>query len=222
MLSAQEIATRSTDWVLLVLVLIAVLVVLAKLAQTDRTNFFLLLPFRVQANEWAANFNPIQSKKLSDSLLSLSAILTLALAALLIKRFWLGEQSLGQDFLPYLKIVFTLIIIFLGKTLLGSLIAAVFDVQARVTAVQNINFAYFSWMLLPLYPLVVGCIFLSWEPTVFAKALIVLCALGIILTLWNTARAALQIGVYLSYNIFYLCALEIVPVMFLVLLLQKI
>ena len=222
MLSAQEISNRSTDWVLLVLGLIAILIVLAKLAQAERTTFFLKLPFQVQSQEWAIRFNPIQSKKISDALLSLSSILTVALACLLVNRLWHGEETLSKDFITYLKIVFVLISIFLGKTLLGSLVAAVFEVQESVAATQNISFAYFAWLQMPLLPVVVAGAFLGWQSAFLAKVMLALCLLGLILMLWKTAKAALKIGPTLSYNIFYLCALEITPALFLILLLQKI
>ena len=222
MLSAQEIATRSTDWVLLVLAFITITVVIAKVSETERTVYFLGLPFRVQSSEWAANFNPILSKKLSDALLGLAAILTLALAALLITRFWRGEQTLASDFLPFLKMVFTLIGIFLGKTLLGSFIAAVFDVQEQITAAQNINLAYLSWLLVPILPLVLATLFLNWQTAFFAQLLLVVVLVGLAIMMWHTARAIINVSPILSYNIFYLCALEIIPIIYLIFLLQKI
>jgi hypothetical protein len=222
MLSAQEISNRSTDWVLLVLGLIALLIVLAKLQQAERTTFFLKLPFQVQAKEWAINFNPIQSKKVSDALLSLSSILTMALVCLIISRFWQGEQSLAKDFIAYLKMVFVLIGVFLGKTLLGSLVAAVFDVQDNMAATQNISIAFFAWIQVPLLPIVIVGTFLSWQTIFFAQLLLGMALLGLLYSLWLTAKASLRIGPILSYNIFYLCTLEIIPVLFLVFLLQKI
>jgi hypothetical protein len=220
-MEAQEISSRSTDWVLLVLLVIAFLVTAARLANAERVRHFIKFPFNFAALDWAGGFNPFITKKLSDLLISLSSLLTITLAIFFSIKFWSNQTPLPLGWLPYLRVLFLVTVVFLVKNMLGGLIAAVFEVQEQITAVQNINIAFFSWLLVPLYPLVVLTTFLDWHPELFSKALLGICATGALLALWQTARATFKISPVLSYNIFYLCALEISPVIFLILIFQN-
>ena len=222
MVEAQEIATRSTDWVLLVLLMVGFFLTLAKLANTSRFQFFLKLPFDVSSREWASVYNPFFSKRISDFLMSLSALLSITLAIFFIQTFWEQQRPVSNAWLPYLRVLFFTSLIYLLKTLLGSFIAAVFEVQEEITAAQNINLAFLTWLVVPIYPLLVVTAFAGWPQAFWPKILLILLALGALLAFWQTARTVIKIGPALSYNIFYLCALEISPIIFLILVVQKI
>lgn len=217
-----ELQQRNTDWILAILVLSFLAFVVARINAPERVREFVRLPWHVKSAEIASNFNPIQSKRLADFLLSFAALLISALTIYLLRQVWHSQPIKADGWHIVARIVLILAVFILFKSLLGALVGSVFQLTEPIAASQNRFFAYFSWLALPFFPLATV---LTYQPifnTVLAYALIVLAVLGIILALFRTAEIIMKLPPKIGYNILYLCALEIIPIMYLVMSLQLI
>lgn len=216
------LASRPTDWIVLLMLGVATLVVVARSYDAARVQDFLKLPFTLKSKEWAAAFNPIQTRRIPDFLLSLSALLVLSLAVFFLKQASTGDWQRLGNWILYLRIVFLISLFFLLKALVGTLVASVFDVTDLIARVQNQYFAFVSWLLVPIAPVVFLGIFSAFWPQVFGYTLIVTIALGFLYALFQSTLSLIQIPPSWTYNIFYLCSLEIIPLIYLVVILESI
>lgn len=186
-------------------------VLLARIIDFKRVGQLSLLPFKTNGRELASAFNPLQSRRLSDLLLSISAVLIVSLAVYLVKQNFESYAICQDHWQQFLWIFFIIAIFSLFKTLIGSLIGWVFEVSEEISIAQNQFFAYLSWLILPLFPLVIICAYLPYLSLITAYFLLVLLILGLTQSIFHVSVSIIKLPPSLGYNIFYLCALELAP-----------
>lgn len=213
--------THFSDWTLLLLMILGAGLVLFFRRDRERYRYFWRLPFYTKAREWSSAFNPFKSRRLGDLWLAASGFLTLGLAIFLLRH---GHhlEKLPLLWPDYLRILLLVAGVFLLKNLVSSLTGSIFDQNATLTASQNIQFAYLSWLQLPLLPLCLMMLLWPEAARFWAYLLGGTLALGLLSGWIQSARVTLLLPPHLGYNIFYLCALEITPVAYLVLMLKSV
>lgn len=218
----QEVLTRQTDWIALVLIGIGALLLLARLRDASKVEILLKLPFYGSAKEWASGFNPVLSKKLEDFLIGLAALLTIALSALLISRSIGAKTLVALDWVNFLRYTLVISLFLLFKTLIGALTGAIFEVQEALISAQNQYFAFSSWLILPLLPFCLLLTFTFSGAQWLAWLGLAILILGLFYALYQSAKTIMRLPPNIGYNIFYLCALEIIPAIYLFRILQDI
>lgn len=217
-----EVLARQTDWIALVLMGIGAILLAARWRDATKTDILLKLPFYGSAQEWASDFNPVLAKKLEDFLLGLAALLSIALAALLVSRT-LGPKPLeAMDWVNFLRFTLVISLFLLFKTLVGALTGALFEVQEPIIKAQNQYFAFASWLILPLLPFCLLITFTFPGADWLAWLGLAVLLLGLVYALYQSAKTILRLPPAIGYNIFYLCALEIIPAIYLFQILQDI
>lgn len=213
--------THFSDWTLVLLTVLAVSLVLFFRRGGEQYRPFWRLPLYTKAREWSSAFNPFKSRRLNDLWLAAGGFLTLGLAILLMRHGHHLEE-LPLLWPDYLRILLLLAGVFLVKNLLSSLTGSIFEQTAPLTASQNIQFAYLSWLQLPLWPLCLLMLLWPEAAQVWTYILGATIALGVLSGWFQSARVTLLLPPHLGYNIFYLCALEITPVAYLLFMLKSV
>lgn len=213
--------THFSDWSLILLLSLAVGLVLFFRRDREQYRPFWRLPLYTKAREWSSAFNPFKRQRLNDLWLATSGFLTLGLAILLLRHAHQLEK-LPLLWPDYLRILLLLAGVFLVKNLLSSLTGSVFAQTTPLTASQNIQFAYLSWLQLPLWPLCL--LMLLWPEAALLWSYLLggTIALGVLSGWMQSARVTLFLAPHLGYNIFYLCTLEISPVAYLLFILKSV
>lgn len=215
-------AAHHSDWVLMILTAVVFLWVLAYRVNGTYFRQFARLPFYVKAREWSAQFNPLQGRGGKDIILGLSGYVIFSLGLFLFTAFREGYRPLTYAWPDFLRVLLLLGIILLFKALLSALVGYVFDCSQAIVKTQNQYFAFLSWSSLPLLPVIL--VLLLWPSQVawLYSVLLVFLSGGALLAIGQTLPTTFKIPPSRSYNIFYLCTLEISPVFYLIYLLQNV
>lgn len=217
-----ELQQRNTDWILVILVISFLAFLIARINSPERVREFFHLPWHVKSAELSSEFNPLQSRRLADFLMSLAALLVTAVTIYLLKQVFAGQSVKADGWHSLVRIIFVLGLFILFKSLLGTLMGAIFNLAEPIAVSQNRFFAYLAWLAIPFFPI---AFLLNYQPQlapVLAYATIALALLGLSLALFRTAQIIISLPPKIGYNILYLCALEIIPIMYLVISLQLI
>lgn len=199
-----------TDWLLILFFINGLLFLVAKLYHSKKFGVFISLPFNAGLQDFEKDFNPYGGKDLFDIALSINSFLIYSTGLYLIFN---PDLSLWSDFF---RMLFILILFFLLKNLIGLFVAWLFDKNEEVSLSYNANLAYRIWASMWVYPLLVFLVFVPFlkENTNILAAIIL--ALGYafaisigVLRLWSMSAPK-------YYKIFYLCALEIGPMVILI------
>tara|TARA_R110000868_G_scaffold133607_7_gene345244 strand:- start:1892 stop:2548 length:657 start_codon:yes stop_codon:yes gene_type:complete len=210
---------RSTDWVIIISILASTFLVLANFVNSLRTKQLLLIFFSAGGNDLALSFNQDKRSLSTDALMLISAVSALPLAIIATKL--LSGTSLSAFFLfgwaEYLRMVLLTTIFLVFKSFMASIIGWVFSFQEELIAAQNIFLAHFNWVALLTALLSLLVYFGPW-PVFSAWLLIVVLVLGLLVAIFKTSVFTFRIGVPITYFILYLCALEIIPISYLLFL----
>lgn len=210
---------RSTDWVIIISILASTFLVLANFVNALRTKQLLLIFFSAGGNDLALSFNQDKRSLSTDALMLISAVSALPLAIIATKL--LSGTSLSAFFLfgwaEYLRMVLLTTIFLVFKSFMASIIGWVFSFQEELIAAQNIFLAHFNWVALLTALLSLLVYFGPW-PVFSAWLLIVVLVLGLLVAIFKTSVFTFRIGVPITYFILYLCALEIIPISYLLFL----
>lgn len=211
--------SRSTDWVIIISMLASTFLVLANFVNALRTKKLLLIFFSAGGNDLAISFNQDKRSLSTDALLLISAVSALPLAIIATKL--ISGTSLSAFFLfgwaEYLRMVLLTTIFLVFKSFMASIIGWVFSFQEELIAAQNIFLAHFNWVALLTALLSLLVYFGPW-PIFSAWLLIVVLVLGLLVAIFKTSVFTFRIGVPITYFILYLCALEIIPISYLLFL----
>ncbi len=211
--------SRSTDWVIIISILASTFLVLANFVNALRTQKLLLIFFSAGGNDLALSFNQDKRSLSTDALLLISAVSALPLAIIATKL--ISGTSLSAFFLfgwaEYLRMVLLTTIFLVFKSFMASIIGWVFSFQEELIAAQNIFLAHFNWVALLTALLSLFVYFGPW-PILSAWLLIVVLVLGLLVAIFKTSVFTFRIGVPITYFILYLCALEIIPISYLLFL----
>tara|TARA_R110001592_G_scaffold69489_1_gene213168 strand:+ start:28970 stop:29626 length:657 start_codon:yes stop_codon:yes gene_type:complete len=210
---------RSTDWVIIISILASTFLVLANFVNSLRTKQLLLIFFSAGGNDLALSFNQDKRSLSTDALMLISAVSALPLAIIATKL--LSGTSLSAFFLfgwaEYLRMVLLTTIFLVFKSFMASIIGWIFSFQEELIAAQNIFLAHFNWVALLTALLSLLVYFGPW-PVFSAWLLIVVLVLGLLVAIFKTSVFTFRIGVPITYFILYLCALEIIPISYLLFL----
>lgn len=212
------IPIRHTDWLLILLLVAAFLLVLAQQANRARFAVFKTLPYHIKGKEIAQSYNPLLISQGHDFLVTAGAAITMASAI-----FWLNQNSPHQQVpailfepLRFLQIAIMVIAFVLVKSLFSAFVATIFNGQDYMIAAQNRSFAFLSWLSLPLLPLLFLVLYLPHLATAVFYSLYALLILGYLYATMQSFLVIWQMRGTLVYKVLYLCTLELVPVLFLI------
>lgn len=210
---------RSTDWVIIISILASTFLVLANFVNASRTKQLLIIFFSAGGNDLALSFNQDKRSLSTDALMIISAVSALPLAIIATKL--LSGTSLSAFFLfgwaEYLRMVLLTTIFLVFKSFMASIIGWVFNFQEELIAAQNIFLAHFNWVALSAALLSLLVYFGPW-PVFSAWLLIVVLLLGLLVAIFKTSVFTFRVGIPITYFILYLCALEIIPISYLLFL----
>lgn len=212
----MELAAHHTDWLLGLLLLGLGLALSARLYNPARFGSFLALPFHVKRNEMELGFKPLVARGLFDVSLSVLSYLMLALGIYTwLHRPWEGGPHFSDQAL-YFRILFILVVFYLLKNLGGLFVGWVFDCTEDIARSQNSQLAHRAWLSLVLVPPLVLAVFNTAFYQVWYVVVLILLVLGLALSLYFSFIQLWRLRAAPYYKIFYLCALEITPLLFLV------
>ena len=210
-----------TDWLMWLLLGVCALLFAARLYNPRRFKEFSILPFHANRKELQHGFRPVVGRGLFDVSLGLSSFLVLGLAIFLLLHPYHTDLPKLGDWRMYLRLVVVLLLFFVSKNFLGLLVGWVFDKTETIAKAQNVAFAYRAWLGVLLFPVCVAMIYWVQSYQVMYYFLwIILCG-GYYFSIQFFVVGIWRIDAFPYYKIFYLCALEITPLVFLVSWLQS-
>lgn len=212
----MEIAPHHTDWLLWILMLGAGLMLAARLYNPVRFAGFVSLPFHVKRREMELSFNPVVARGLFDVSLSVLSYLLLSLGIyVLLHNQWQDEVGFNDPAL-YFRILLILVLFYLLKNLMGLVVGWIFGQTEDIARIQNAQLAHRAWLAVILMPVLVLAIFNVGNYVVWYVLVMVLIIAGILSSLYFSFLQVWRVSTPAYYKIFYLCALEITPLLFLV------
>jgi len=206
--------THHTDWLLIVLVAIFLLLTMLRRNNAQRFRDLVQLPFNIRRKEVEDDFTPNWRSGSFEIGFSLFSYLVLGLALFVTVRHHEGNLAF-RDWQMFLRICFVVVMFFLLKNFIGLIVGWIFSCSEQVAKSQNTNLAYRCWMSVYLFPLSAAAIYLPVNAQVTYLLLLVFLVLGYLVGLQFTAVKLWHIPAQPYYKIFYLCALEITPLLFL-------
>ncbi len=214
-LRAMEMPPHHSDWVLIVLLLCVGLILAARLYNPERFRIFFALPFHVKRTEMELAFNPVVARGLFDVSLSVMSYLVLSTGIYIWLQNGVGAgPDLSKPAL-FFRILIILVLFYLIKNLAGLLVGWVFDRTDDIARSQNAQLAHRAWMTIVLLPLVVLSVYNTSYPELWIWLTLSVILLGVALSLYFSFLQLWKIGASSYYKIFYLCTLEIAPLVFL-------
>lgn len=210
---------RSTDWVIIISIIASTFLVLANFVDSSRTRQLLGIFFKSGGDDLALSYNQAKRGLTTDVFLLIAAVSSLPLAIIATKL--ISGTSLKTLFLfgwaEYLRMVLLTALILVFKNLMASIIGWVFSLQEELIQAQNIFLAHFNWVALLTAILSLSVYFGPW-PIISSWLLIIFLILGLLLATIKTSLYTFRIGIPITYFILYLCALEIIPISYLLFL----
>ena len=212
----MPIAVHHTDWIFWVLLLAIALLLAARLYNPVRFRAFLILPFHIKRQELESSFNPTVGRGLFDVSLSLLSYLMLGLSFFLILHPFEGAPPVLSDWRNFLRLLFVVLLFFLVKNLVGLFVGWVFQHTDEIARAQNVNLAYRAWIAMMLVPV---CALVAFYQPLYQVSYYLLWIglfVGYYFALQFSFFRLWKMEALPYYKIFYLCTLEITPLLFLV------
>ena len=213
------VSHRSSDWVIIIGLLASVLLVLANLVNSLRVRQLLSLVTDVGGDETALSFHSDKRVFSADLMLLLASVVSMPLAIIATK--FIFSDSLRPLLLfgwaEYLRMTLLIALLLVFKNLLASIIGWVFGLQEELIQAQNIFLAHFNWISI-LAAFISFLVYFSPWPLVSAWLLVIVLLIGLLIAIFKTTAYTFRIGLPFTYFILYLCALEIIPISYLLFL----
>lgn len=208
------ITSRPTDWVIIISLLSAVLLVWIRSFDTKRMAFFIAFPWQPSAADFALHFNSDHLNYRADRFLLivgwiLSPLLILALRLPFVET---GLQFYGWA--DYFRVLLLSGFFIVFKLFMASIVGYVFQVQEALIQGQNISLAYFTWLSI-FGAFASLAVYFSNLPFSVIYILWFSLSLGLLWVLLRSIAFSFSLGLVASYIILYLCALEIIPLLYL-------
>ena len=217
----QALPLHHTDWLLWLSLGVFSLLLAARLYNPIRFKAFSILPFHANRSELEASFRPVVGRGLFDVSLGVSSFATLGLALFLILHPNRGELPVMGDWRMYLRLTIVLLLFFVFKNFMGLLVGWVFNKTDFIAKAQNVSFAYRAWLGVLLFPVCVAMVYSGEAYQWLYYVLLVGLCVGYYFSVQFFTIRIWRIDAFVYYKIFYLCALEITPLIFLVSWLQS-
>lgn len=217
----QTLPIHHTDWLFWLLIGVFALLLAARLYNPSRFKAFSVLPFHANRADLEGSFRPVVGRGFFDISLGLSSFAMLGLALFLVLHPFEDGFPLLVGWRMYLRLVMILLLFFVFKNFIGLLVGWVFNKAEYIAQAQNVSFAYRAWLGVILFPI---CLLMVYGGSMYQflyyALLIMLCG-GYYFSIQFLAIRIWRIDAFPYYKIFYLCALEITPLIFLVSWLQS-
>jgi hypothetical protein len=205
-----------TDWLYLLLLACGTILLICKSNAPKRFNAFSILPFYTKKLELLSEFNPFNSLKRFETLLSLHSYLLLALAIFVIKVYLQDDLLQYGNYMTYIRILFFVLLFFLTKALANAFLEWVYGHDGQITLSGNLNLGYRIWASILLLPLIFLNIFLSQFHLIFTALIGFFLVLTYTISVFQSNIILWKMPSPSYYKIFYICALEISPIFFLI------
>jgi hypothetical protein len=205
-----EKGVHHTDWLLVLYLLSGLLLLISKLYHSKKFHLFLSLPFSSGLKNFEKEFNPYGGKDIFDMLMAINSYLVFGAGLFLVFNSGLGVWS------DFFRLLLILTFFFLIKNFFTLFIGWLFDVNHEIAYSQNANLIYRSWSSIFILPILLVVTFVPDFFVFGQKLLIVILSASYALALAISIFRVWEMTVSKYYKIFYLCALEITPLFFLV------
>lgn len=209
-----DLSQRITDWMILISLAAGTLLVLARFIDRSRVLELLQFPWDGQSEEFSLRFNSGKVKLNADRLLILAAWLLFPLLIVALKMAGRSEAILLYDWASFFRIFLLSGLYLVLKLLLASAIGYAFEREEASLQSQNLALAHFTWIALIGGFFAFLTFFLPLAKLQFYLVLFLVLIIAVIF-LFRNVYYSIKMGFSLSYIILYLCALEIIPLMFL-------
>lgn len=221
-MEGTAIGIHHSDWILALLLVASVLLLVARLYDPGRFRAFASLPFHVKRQEMEQNFSASIRKGGFDLSLSLVSYVILALAIYIVLYPPAGGISPSlRDWGAFLRLFFVTTLFFVTKDLVGLSVGYIFNSIEMVARGQNVGLAYRSWLALWLVPLCMLVVYSGEAYGILYYVLAVVLVLGYFFALQFSVARLWKLPAASYYKFFYLCALEITPLLFFLAWLQS-
>jgi hypothetical protein len=213
------VSHRNTDWVIIISLLASAFLVLANFVNSLRARKLLSIVISVGGDEIALSYNPGKRVFSVDLLLLLASVLSMPLAIIASKFILIDSVRplLLFGWAEYLRMALLTVLLLVFKNLMASIIGWVFSLQEELIQAQSIFLAHFNWISI-LTALMSLLVYFGPWPLTSAWLLAIVLLLGLLIAIFKTSLYTFRIGLPFSYFILYLCALEIIPISYLLFL----
>jgi hypothetical protein len=213
------VSHRSSDWVVIIGLLASAFLVLANLVNRPRVRQLLSLVISVGGDEAALSFQPGKRVFSADLLLLLASLASMPLAIIATKFVFSDNLRplLLFGWAEYLRMALLTMLLLVFKNLMASIIGWVFSLQEELIQAQNIFLAHFNWISISA-ALISFLVYFSPWPLASAWLLVIVLLLGLLIAILKTTAYTFRLGLPFTYFILYLCALEIIPISYLLFL----
>ena len=212
----MELPKHHTDWLLWLLFAAVTVIISVRLYNRQRFRDFAILPFHARRRELEDDFKPEPGRGFVDLSLSLLSTFILTLTCFLLLHPYNNEFPLFNNWVLFLRLLFVLMLFFVVKNFVGMLVGWVFNKSEEIAISQNVNLAYRTWIAILLLPLCIMAIFFPPAYKYIYYVLLLVISIGYYFAFQFAAIRIWRMGVVSYYKVFYLCALEITPLIFLV------
>ncbi len=209
-----ELSQRASDWIIIVSLAAGTLVVLARFFNAQRVPDFLKFPWQSRADEFAISFSAGKLALNADRILILSAWIFFPVLVTALKMEGDANLIIQYDWASYFRILLLGGLYLILKLLVASAVGYAFEREEDLWQGQNLALAHFSWLSLGGGLLAFVFHFLPASPLYF-YILLVLFILLALLFLFRVLSFCLRQGFSPSYIFLYICALEIIPLVYL-------
>jgi MFS family permease len=215
-MEALEKLSHHTDWIFIILLLSALLFIAAKLSAPKRFNVFIGLPIHTKKFEFIEEFKPFQGLKRFETLLSINSYILIALGLFVLERAQSGNHPHFNGYLGFVRVLFFVSLFFVGKALINALLDWLYEHHGALSHTTTINLSYRIWMSFFLLPLIILVVFIPATSFYVAIVLAVFMLLAYLQSIIQSNLSLWKIAAPSYFKFLYICALEMMPIFFLV------
>lgn len=205
-----------TDWIFFVLCIAALLFTAAKLSAPKRFKIFLSLPVHTKKLDFVEEFKPFQGLKRFETLLSVNSYILISLGLYVVERAQSGSHPHFNNYLDFVRVLFFVSLFFVGKALINALLDWLYEHNGALSFATNINLSYRIWMSFLILPLIVLLVFIPSTSFYISILLGIFMLLAYIQSIVQSNLSMWKIATPAYFKFLYICALEMMPIFFLV------
>lgn len=210
----MALPSRPTDWVIVISLISAVLLVWIRSFDTKRMALFLVFPWQAGAADFALEFNSDHLNYRADRFLLIVAWIISPLLILALRLPFVETDMQFYGWADYFRVLMLSGFFIVFKLFMASTIGFVFQVQEVLIQGQNLSLAYFSWLAIFGAFTSLAVYFMNL-PLNVTYILWFLLGIGVLWVLFRSIAFSFSLGLETSYIILYLCTLEIIPLLYL-------
>jgi len=205
----MEIAPHHTDWIFILLSVVAILVLIARAVDVNRFNTIIRLPLSNIGKGVSKNFNPLEINRLQDVFLGIAGSLSFSLTAYFL------QHKAGENYmiLGFFRLFVLINSVFLFKIFISATAGWLFNKVHQISEIQNVGLAFLTCISILFIPFLWLAFYAPFPPLAGRILLSVIGVVGVLVVLTFTGNVWWKMPVSTSYKILYLCTLEIAPLL---------